>query len=506
VSRLDTVSRTPSTGSFSRARAGFGLPSGAALLAALAWPAPASAHGVLSGDDPPLPFWLLGVGSALVLAVSFAVLARGWRRPRWEDDRWRPLPARVSGLLVNRVTDVLASAIGVLLLAVTVWSGFEGTDQVGFNFSVTFVFVTVWLGAAALSVVLGDVFRAFNPWRALARGGGWALYRITGRTIAEPVPYPERLGRWPAVLALVAFVWLELSYGVRGLPDEGIELPGVAPETVALATVFYSLYTFVGMAVFGVDTWLRRGEALSVYFGMFAGLAPLEVRDGTLGRRRWLSGAARWSGGVPGSAALVLTAIGLTIFDDARDALLNRYWIDLWTWLTDAGVDPLVGRRLTSTILMAVVLAVVAAAFRLGLAGMRRLAPGPSTATLAHAFAHCFIPIAFAFLVAHYFSFFVQQIQAQVTYLASDPLGRGWDLFGAAAYRIDFAVLGEKTIWFVQVAALVLGHALALVLAHDRALTVYASARDAVRSQYAMLALMVGFTLLALTLISEIAL
>ena len=473
--------------------------------ASLAWPAPASAHGVLASEDPPLPFWLLAAGSALVLGVSFAVLARGWRSPRWEEERWRPLPAPASRLLVNRATDVLAGAVGVLLLAVTVWSGFEGTDQVGFNFSVTFVFVTVWLGMVVLSVACGDVFRALNPWRALARAGGWALRRIGGRTIADPLPYPDRLGRWPAVLGLLAFVWLELSYGVRGLPDEGIELPGVQPETVALATVLYSLYTWLGMAVYGVEEWLRRGEALSVYFGMFASLAPFEVRDGRLGRRPWLSGATRWAAGMPGSAALVLTAIAMTIFDDARDALLNRWWIELWTWLVDAGVDPLAARRATSTIFMAVVLVAVAGAFRLGLAGMRRLAPGPSARVLAQAFAHCFIPIALAFLVAHYFSFFVQQIQAQFTYLASDPLGRGWDLLGGADHRIDFAVLGDTTLWTVQVAALVLGHALALALAHDRALAVYPSARDAVRSQYAMLALMVGFTLLALALISELA-
>jgi hypothetical protein len=233
-------------------------------LAALALPASASAHGVISPDDVPIPFWLLAAGAAAVLVVSFAALALAWPSPRLEADRWRPLPAAASRLIVNRVSEALAGAVGVFLLAVTVWSGFNGTDQVGFNFSVTFVFVTAWLGLVGLSVVFGDVFRVLNPWRALARAGGWALHRVTGRLIAEPIPYPERLGRWPAVLALVAFAWLELSHGVRGVPDEGIEIPGVAPHTVAVAAVLYSLYTFVAMSVFGVETWLRRGEAFTV--------------------------------------------------------------------------------------------------------------------------------------------------------------------------------------------------------------------------------------------------
>jgi hypothetical protein len=195
----------------------------------------------------------------------------------------------------------------------------------------------------------------------------------------------------------------------------------------------------------------------------------------------------------------------LTVFDDARDLLLSRYWIDVWTWLTDAGLDSLNARRLTNTLFMAVVLAAVAVAFGIAVAAMRRLAGGPRLTTLGRAFAHALIPIALAYLVAHYFSFFVQQEQAQFTYLLSDPLGRGWDLFGTADHRIDFAVVGDTVIWAVQVGALVIGHAVALALAHDRALALYRSPRDAVRSQLAMLALMVSYTLLALALISDVA-
>jgi hypothetical protein len=448
------------------------------------------AHGLVHSEEVPLPFGWLVAGALAVLLVSFAMFAVAWQRPRFEEDRWRPL------IPVHRAVSFSTGLVGVGLLLLTVWSGFAGTDQVGFNFSVTFVFVTVWLGLVALSVLFGDVFRAFNPWRALAIAGGWALRRLARRTLTEPVPYPERLGRWPAVAGLVAFAWLELCYTARGLPDEGLEIPGVPPETLATAVVLYSLYTFVAMAVFGVETWLRRGETFSVYFGMFASLAPFEVRDGRLGRRPWLTGAPRWAAGVPGSAALVVAAIGITVFDDARDVLVNRYWIDLWTALTDAGLDSLTARRLTNTAFMLLVLLAVAAAFRLGMAMMRRGA--------GRTFAHAFVPIALAYLVAHYFSFFVQQEQAQLTYLISDPLGRGWDLFGTAGHRIDFALLSDAAIWSVQVAALLAGHAVALALAHDRALATYRERADAVRSQYAMLALMVAFTLLALALISEL--
>ena len=50
---------------------------------------------------------------------------------------------------------------------------------------------------------------------------------------------------------------------------------------------------------------------------------------------------------------------------------------------------------------------------------------------------------------------------------------------------------------------MVLGHVAALVLAHDRALVLYPNPKLAVRSQYWMLAIMVGFTSLALWLLAQ---
>lgn len=49
---------------------------------------------------------------------------------------------------------------------------------------------------------------------------------------------------------------------------------------------------------------------------------------------------------------------------------------------------------------------------------------------------------------------------------------------------------------------LISGHVAGLVLAHDRALAAYGSAREAVRSQQAMLVVMVAFTCLGLWLLS----
>ena len=50
-----------------------------------------------------------------------------------------------------------------------------------------------------------------------------------------------------------------------------------------------------------------------------------------------------------------------------------------------------------------------------------------------------------------------------------------------------------------------IGHAAGLALAHDRALVVYDDPRAAIRSQYWMLAVMVGFTSLGLFILSAAA-
>ena len=126
-----------------------------------------------------------------------------------------------------------------------------------------------------------------------------------------------------------------------------------------------------------------------------------------------------------------------------------------------------------------------------------------ATGELAQRFAHSLIPIAFAYVVAHYFSLLAFQGQAMAS-LGSDPLGDGSDIFGTAASTISYFI-SATGVWYVQVAALVLGHAAGLTLAHDRALTVYRRVRDATRSQYWMLAVMVAFTSLGLWLLSASA-
>ncbi len=454
------------------------------------------AHALLIGRrDLPIPEWLFAWAAAVVLVVSFFTLALLWRRPHLEDDRWRPAPARLSRLVTSRVTDFLAGLAGVALLGVVLWSGVAGTDLPGLNFAPTFVFITFWLGVVFVSVLLGDVFRALNPWRAIGRAYGWGLRRITGEPWRAPLGYPERLGRWPAAAGLIAFAWLELIYGAS-------QPAGLEPQTVAIAVAIYSGYALAGMALFGSEVWLRRAETFSVYLEMFSRLAPLEVRDRRLGVRRPLAATSRWAT-VPACLVVVAAAIGITAFDGAQEGVFNGGINGLADAVASIGVGDTVAFRVAATVFLVGTVGAIAAIYWGGVAGMRSVGGSPPVAELGRVFAHTLVPIALAYLVAHYFSYFVFGEQAQFTYLLSDPLGNGSNYFGTAGGRIDYAALSATAIWYVQVGVLVCGHVTGLALAHDRAITVYGDSQRASRSQRWMLVVMVCFTSLGLFLLSQ---
>jgi hypothetical protein len=454
------------------------------------------AHALVARKDLPIPAWLFAWGASIVLIVSFFALSAAWRKPRFEEERWRPLGAGFSRTLLSMPVQILCGVIGVFLLGFSIYAGIHGTEAPDRNFALTFIFVTAWLGFPLFSVIFGDVFRPFNPWRAIGRMVGGAFSAVAGQRPAH-LAYPEALGRWPAAIGLLAVVWLEVVYGGSG----GVAVV-LSPDAAGVAALVYSLYTLAMMALFGVEKWCQTGEVFSVYFGMFSQLGTFGVKDGRLGRRLPLSASTHWAT-VPGSAAVVIASIASTSFDGAQEGAFKSGILQTFEWLADAGFSLTTSLRLTDTIFMLLCFAGVGLVYLIGVRGMATVRGAPPLKKLRSGFAHTLIPIAFAYLVAHYFSFFVFQEQAQFTYLLSDPLGSATtDLFGTASGTVDYQLLSANAIWYVQVGALVVGHVVGLTLAHDRATAYWGDYRLAARSQYWMLAVMVAFTCFGLYLLS----
>ena len=462
----------------------------AALLAALVLPAQAAAHGIGQRADLPIPVWLFAWAAALVLVASFVALTVLWPKPVIAGLKERLLGRAPLAL------EMLAGLLGVCGFAVIVYAGLAGSQTPTANLAPTAIFVLVWVGIPFLSVVFGDVFNVISPWRAVGRGLGWAISRISGG-LPAPMAYPERLGRWPAALTIFAFAWIELVWSGRE-----------SPSSLAIAALLYAAIMLIGMSCFGAEKWCRNADGFGVAFSLFALLAPLDWEGRRCSLRAPIVGALKMPQ-VPGSVAVVCVMIGSTSFDGFSQGAIWTGASGLAQSLTDsfssAGFSDATSVELAYTVGLLLIVALVSGLYRLAVIGMCRTGAGkPPVDELARSFAHTLIPIAFAYIVAHYFSLLLFQGQAAV-FLVSDPLGDGSDIFGTSTSAIDYSLLGANAIWYVQVAALVIGHVAGLVLAHDRALATWADPRVAVRSQYWMLTVMVAFTCIGLWLLSAAA-
>ena len=261
-----------------------------------------------------------------------------------------------------------------------------------------------------------------------------------------------------------------------------------------------SYVTWIGMAAVGRRLWAERGEAFTVYFGLLARIAPFGERDGRLVLRAPLSGLAR-ADPRPGMLAVVAVMLGSVGFDGlSRSSAWQglRARVEGPYVLTSPGVADLVGTLLALAGLAACI-AVVVLAYLAATRLARRAAR--SERALEPEFLQSLVPIALVYAVAHYFTLLLVQGQFALP-LASDPFGYGWDLLGAADVTPNLAPLSPNAVWYVQVGALVAGHVAGLAIAHDRAVALFPP-RPALRSQYALLALMVAYTVGGLWLLSQ---
>ena len=423
-----------------------------------------------------------------MLVLSFLALGVLWKRPQLEPRaQGRPLTRWLDRVLGSEALRVLGGGVSAGLLVLVFLAALLGEPSSAENLSPTFVLVIFWLGLVPLQVVLGDVWRILNPWLAIADAVAWVWGKL-GRTWTPALTYPARLGVWPAAFTLFCFAAYELAYFEPG-----------NPRPLALAIAFYSYVMWFGMAAFGRRTWDDHGNGFTVYFGLLARIAPFGKREGRLVVRTPLSGLAG-ADPTPGMLAVVAVMLGSVGFDGfSRSSIWQNLRADLEApYILDApGTAELVSTALSLGGLVASVL-LVALAFRVAVAiAERTIGAGRS---LVPDFVLSLVPVALVYAVAHYFTYLIIQGQFAIP-LSSDPFGYGWDLFGTKDYAATIAPFAPNTVWYLQVAVLVVGHVAGLAVAHDRAVAI-APERDALRSQYAMLALMVAYTMTGMWLLS----
>ncbi len=460
-----TPAATPHPG---RLRRRVSVAAGMTIAAALVAPPMVAAHQLTGRFASPLPLGAYLAGAAIAVAVSFAVvfLRGGASAPdRIEPSAGRtlPVPAPVRALLAA------AGLVGwawIVAQAAILGGTTEG------DVASLFLWVYGWVGLALVAALIGPAWRWLDPFASLHRILAAALRRL-GIEGAAPAAYPQRLGRWPAVLGFAVFVWLELAVpATRGGRALGLVLVG------------YTVLTLVAMAQFGRETWRGNGEVFSVWFATIGRLAPLGLvtdRPHRVRVRRLAAGLLEDGGGVTtlilvafATAAILFDGLAQTqaFFDTFGVPTLLEKTLLLGGWLAAiAGLGVLVGR----------------------VVGVPALVAG-------------LVPIAVGYLIAHYLTYVLFDGQ-RIILAVTDPLGLGWNLLGSDEFEPNTAWLPGAVVWTIQLLAVVgghvlgawAGHAVAVRSALDRAGSLTAVAAREVRLRQVPLALlMVGLTTITL--------
>jgi hypothetical protein len=297
----------------------------------------------------------------------------------------------------------------------------------------------------------------------------------------------------------MGFAWFEL---VEPAPDN--------PTRLAMAVATYAVGTLVGMMLFGERAWLSRAECFSVFLGFVARLSPLrlEARGAPSSSRHRLilgtPGATLTGQGELPAAAMLFVL--LTLATVSFDGLSKTFW-----WLALGDINPLEFPGRTAVIArnsigLIATWATLAAGYVLTLVLGNILARrrGKLGQDLG-AFALSILPISIGYHAAHYLTTFLVNAQYAVLSL-NDPFDVSWNILGLADRHAIVSFLSDHymvaVIWTIQASSVVLGHMLAVWLAHAIAVERFGTVRAALLGQLPLAVLMIAYTWFGLWLLA----
>jgi hypothetical protein len=480
---------------------------------------PVWAHGFGERYELPVPLELYLIGSGLAIIFSFAIMGLFLRRDISISSYpiYNVLSLPGFGIITNKVCMVAIRLISLSVFALVIISGLFGTQEPDANMAPTMVWIIVWVGLAYVSALFGNIWSLINPWKiAYEYFEAICVRTKLDQYLLKNLEYPD-IGIWPAVLLFVGFSWVELIYPYAS-----------TPMNLAILLLIYSVITWTGMLVFGKDIWIRKGEIFSIVFGVFARFSPTEVgvrdsksictheekqaNDGSLNCLECFSNA--------GSKQRFLNirppSIGL-IKDDAIHTsevflimvILSNVTFDgfmatgTWYDITENAYGLIPNMTILTTLgLICCILVFTLVYFTFCRAISLASGASFSDISIAKSFVYSLIPIAIAYHLAHFLSFLLIQGQLVIP-LFSDPFGYGWNIFGTADYIVNIAIVDAKFAWIVSIASIVVGHIIAVYLAHVIAVRKFATYSTALRSQLPMLILMVSYTVISLWILAQ---
>ena len=424
------------------------------------------AHGIGGSADLPISPSLAIAGAVAALVISFTVLAVAWRKPRYDErTSGRPAPSWLDAVVRSTGFRAGLRVLGMVVFAYAVTVAVFGEDLLTNPFF-GIVYVWWWVGLVPLSLFLGPVWKAISPVRTI----NLVFARLSGSDPEVGVfDYPRWLGHWPAALGLFAFVWLELVYPF---------MTELGP--VRLWCAVYVAVMLVGGALFG-NTFYEQADPFEVYSSLVAKLSVWGSRDGHLLVRSPLANldtvVVR-----PGLVAVLAVLFGSTAFDSFRD---SSGWVQ-YIQSTETS------SYLLNNLMLVVFCVGTGLVFSLGCV-LTGVEAGTSRWSLPNQFAHSIVPIVVGYIVAHYLTYLVEFGQRTLIQ-ASDPFSNGADILGTGDWSVNYWLSYHPTLLAnVKVIAVVVGHVLGVIAAHDRAIKLLPP-RHQLIGQLPLLLAMVAFT------------
>ncbi|MDV3131360.1 hypothetical protein [Mycobacterium sp. 29Ha] len=443
------------------------------------------AHGVGGSTDLPVPLSFALIGAAWALTATFAVVALAWKTPRFDPNKpGRDLPTWITRAVDSVVLRWTVSLAALLFAAWVVFAAVFGPD--GSENALPGVFyVLLWVGLVAVSVIVGPAWRVISPVRTLYR----LLCGRRRESPDRPAPreYPRPWGYWPAAFGLLAFVWLELAS-----PDPG------SLTAIRAWLLTYTVLMLLGAWVFG-SRWFARADPFEVYSMAVSRLAPFR-RSPVTGRITAINPMDHLPTMPirPGSVAVLAVLLGSTAFDSFSQSPAFRNFIDRL-----AASLPVLSEAWAASVLRTVGLVVFVSVVGVTFWSAARATGGVDSdrrRQLPGELAHSLIPIVVGYIFAHYISYLVERGQETIVRLA-DPLGRGWHLLGLDRTDVAYVLSQHPSVlWTIKVSCVVIGHIVAVIAAHDRALRLLPK-RNQISGQLAMMLTMVGYTFTGLYLL-----
>jgi hypothetical protein len=422
------------------------------------------AHGIGGAKDLPISPLLAIAGAVAALTVSFTVLAVAWRTPRYDESVGTPAPRWLGAVVDAPWFRAALRAFGLLLFGYTLWVAVFGQDLLT-NPIFGMFYVLLWVGLVPASLLLGPVWKAISPMRTIGLGMSRLARTDPQRGLVD---YPARWGYWPAAAGLFAFVWMELVF--PGADELG---------SVRLWIAAYAAVLLIGGAVFG-QAFYEYADPLEVYSSLVARMSLWGRRGDELVLRSPLANLAVLPAH-PGLVAVVSVLFGSTAFDSFKDST---------TWLsrTQSADSPYL---LNNLALLGFCL-LVGAVFSVGTMATG-VGPGVDRRRLPALFGHSVVPIVVGYVVAHYLTFLVLAGQTTLIQM-SDPMSNGSNLFGTGDWSVNFWLAAHPTVLAnTKVLAVVTGHVLGVVAAHDRAIALLPK-RHHLTGQLPLLFAMIAFT------------